>query len=247
MSLTLPDHPDLPDRLLPLTGAFNARDVGGYDTPTGPIAWGRLFRTAGLDLLDDADRAVLAERGVRTVLDLRRDDERLERPSALDGLDVALLHVSVTSGAPADFTEMPDLATVYGDMVATSGPALAAAVSVLAEPGALPAIVHCTAGKDRTGVVVALVLSLAGVDDDVVVADYAVSAGLLGEAFAERLTGADPQLVESLAPLLGSPPELIRTVLSNIRATYGDVEAFLVQHGMAPDVPDRLRRALLAP
>ena len=250
MSLTLPDLPDLPDlaaRLLPLSGVFNARDIGGYETPAGPIAWGRLFRTAGLDLLDDDDRALLAERAIRTVVDLRRDDERTERPSALGALSVSVVHVSITSGAPADFTEIPDLDTVYRSMVASSGPALAAAVTALAEPGALPAIVHCTAGKDRTGVVIALVLALAGVADETIVADYAVSASLLGEAFAQRLAEADADAVERLAPLLGSPPELIGSVLAEIRATHGDVERFLVHHGMSPDVPARLRLALVEP
>lgn len=238
---------DLADRLLPLSGAFNARDVGGYDTPAGPIAWGRLFRTAGLDLLDDADRALLAERAVRTVLDLRRDDERTERPSALGDLPVSVVHISISSGAPADFTEIPDLDTVYRDMVQSSGPALAAAITALAEPDALPAIVHCTAGKDRTGVVVAFVLSLLGVADETIVADYSVSASLLGDAFADRLAGVDADALERLSPLLGSPPELIGSVLAEVREAHGDVERFLVHHGMSPDVTARLRRALVGP
>lgn len=247
MNLTAADSLDLPSRLLPLSGAFNSRDIGGYDTPLGPVAWGRLFRTAGLDLLDDADRAALAERGVRTVLDLRRDEERTERPSALDGLDVATVHISITSGAPADFTVIPDLETIYREMVESAGPALAAAVSALAEPGALPALVHCTAGKDRTGVVVALVLSLVGVDDEVIAADYSLSADLLGEAFVQRLAGADSHVLAMMSPLLGSPPELITSVLEQIRSAHGDVEQFLVANGMAADVPSRLRLALVEP
>jgi protein-tyrosine phosphatase len=181
------------------------------------------------------------------VLDLRRDDERIERPSALGDLPVSVVHISISSGAPADFTEIPDLDTVYREMVRCSGPALAAAVTALAEPEALPAIVHCTAGKDRTGLVVAFVLVLLGVDDDTVIADYSASASLLGHAFADRLAGVDAEALERLAPLLGSPPELISAVLAEIRDTHGDVERFLVHHGMSEDVPGRLRRALVEP
>lgn len=246
------DDAFLARRLLRLSGTFNARDVGGYVTPAGPVGWGRLLRADSLDALDDESRLLLAELGVRTVVDLRREQERTERPDALAGLDVTTVHVSIMSGAlPTELAAAPSLAEVYATMVASSGTALAAAVSALAEPDALPAIVHCTAGKDRTGVVVALVLALVGVDEADIVADYEISGGCLGEAFVLRLTGAtapdplDAAAVAAMTDLLGSPPELIREVLATMRSTHGGVLEYLLAHGMDPSAPARLREALI--
>lgn len=242
----LVDLADLADRIVPLNGAVNVRDVGGYPTPRGQIAWRRLYRAAGLDRLDDTDRSMLARLGVCTVIDLRRDDERRERPSALGDLAIRTIHVSITSGATTtNLTELPTLADMYRDMVDQAGPAIVTAITALAEPDALPAIVHCTAGKDRTGVVIALVLALAGVPDDLIVADYAASAGLLGETFADRLAGGDVDLARRLSALLDSPPELLELVLERMGASHGGVVQYLLDHGMDPAVPERLREALV--
>ena len=237
-----------PSRALPIGGAFNARDIGGYDTPAGPIAWRRLMRSGGLDAIDDADRAVLAELGVRTVLDLRRDEELETRPNQLGELNVRTIRVSITPGSlTSEPDAMPTLTDIYTAIVESSGPALAEAINVLAEPAALPAWVHCTAGKDRTGVVVALVLALVGVDDQVIIEDYAVSEALLGTAFVERLSAGNPDIAEIASDLLASPPALIASVLEQIRASHGGVAEFLVHHGMDPAAPDRLRAALVEP
>ncbi|MFT3854673.1 MAG: tyrosine-protein phosphatase [Ilumatobacteraceae bacterium] len=236
---------DLHERLLPLRGVFNARDIGGYATPRGRIGWGRVIRTAGLDCLDDAGRGMLAQLGVRTVVDLRREDERVERPNALGTLEVATVHVSIGSAAPAAEREVITLEEAYLRIVTDAGAALATAVGELARPGALPAIIHCTAGKDRTGIVVAFLLALLGVDDEVIAADYAVSENLLGDPFVERIGGDDPEILARLLPLLGSPPAMIRWVFEQVRTSHGGVEDYLVAHGLDPAAPDRLRVALL--
>lgn len=235
-----------PDRLLTLGSVFNARDIGGYRTPRGPIAWRRVLRAACLDGLDDDAHRFLAELGLRTVLDLRRDEERVERPNALGTLDVRTMHISIRPGAlRPDPLDIPTLAEIYDDMAETSSPMIGAALTALAEPDALPAIVHCTAGKDRTGLVIACLLAIAGVSDDDIIADYAASGDLLGEAFAATLPPVDDDdTAAAMLALLASPPEMIRSVLERMRTAHGSVEGHLIHHGMDPSVPERLRAAL---
>lgn len=243
------DLADMTERLIPLSGTFNVRDVGGYPTPDGPIAWGRLLRADALHRLDDEGRSRLTALGLRTVIDLRREVERDHRPDALDGMTFTALHLPILGGdLVARFAELPTLADVYTSIVDAEGRSLAAVVSALAEPDGLTAVVHCTAGKDRTGIVVAMVLDMLGVDDEIIAADYAASATLLRSGFelprgtVSEMSDLPPEVV---ANLLGSPPELILGVLSAVRTSHGSVEQYLVAQGMAPTVPAQLRQALI--
>lgn len=253
MSVSI-EREDLLDRRLPLAGTFNLREVRDYAARDGrSVRRGQIYRADALHRLDDDGRAVLRDRGLRTVVDLREPAERKAEPDQLDGIGVTVIErpiLNVDPGESRPGGAVPDLEPLYAWIVSEKGPELAAAVRELAQPDALPALVHCTAGKDRTGIVIALVLSALGVDDDTVAADFAVTELNLGDefrrGFLERAAGQgiDPAV---LASVLGSDPSLAHQVLAQVRASDGSAAAYLVRHGLSPAELAALEEALLTP
>lgn len=180
------------ERLIKLEGTQNFRDLGGYETAAGRrVKWGRLYRADALSTLSAADLGALAKRGLRTVLDFRSEHETREEPGPFaEGAHarVAYRHLPIGENAsPAEWRELLQngglgtldenwLARSYAAMLDGRPQRFAEALRALAAPGALPAVFHCTAGKDRTGVMAMLVLRLLGVSRAQVVADYALTA-----------------------------------------------------------------------
>ncbi|WGW10764.1 tyrosine-protein phosphatase [Saxibacter everestensis] len=246
---------DDPGRRLQMAGTFNFRDVGGYPTADGgQTRFGRLFRADALCYLDDRSRASLHDIGLRTVLDLREDIERDSAPDALQGLELNEVHVPVFGNTiySASTGDRPDatLQDLYALALEKFAPQIVEAVGVLAADGALPAVVHCSAGKDRTGMVVAIALSAVGVPDEWVIADYAASESFLSGGFVEALKSnfARAGIVQDVSnTATQSPPELIRYVLRTVREHYGSVLEFLNHHGVGEKSIDRLRSRLVLP
>lgn len=255
-----------PERLIGLGAVHNFRDLGGYETTHGrQTRWRRLFRADGLDRLTAEDIEVLRPYGLRTVIDLRSAGELSERGRfPIDSYPVTFHHLSVIDStrrrdddeardlfaeAAADPDGVVDfLTSAYQHMLERGGEKLAQAVALLAEPGALPAVFHCAAGKDRTGLLAALVLSGLGVPDDVVADDYALSAG----AFARTREWAGvhmPELVPWMdsvpAALQGAHPDAMRNTLQHIDSEHGGARGFVARFGVAGDVWDRLAAELL--
>jgi protein-tyrosine phosphatase len=238
-----------PDRWIALPGTLNLRDVGGYPAADGgAVRWRTLLRSDALHRLDDTGRATLAGFGLRTVIDLRTDTEVEIAPTALDGAGVATVRVPLFS-ADEIARLPPDLAAVYRYMIDDCGAAVAEAIGRLAVPGALPGLVHCTMGKDRTGLVTALILEVIGVPDEVIAADYALShAASLAPETARRI--ARIQAVGSVGRwldlgALGSPPKVIHTALAHVRARSGTVADYLLSNGLTRGDLARLRAALI--
>jgi protein-tyrosine phosphatase len=236
-----------PGRRLELEGVFNLRDVGGYPASGGRTTrWRALLRSDALHRLDPAGSAALASLGLRTVLDLRTEAEAELAPSALDGLADRRTHVSLLAG---DLAALPlELDAIYRFMIDQCGGTIGEAIRVLADGSAFPALVHCSAGKDRTGVVVALILAVLGVPDEVIAADYELSAAYLDTestpaiAQLQASTGLGAELTR---PLLSSPAPLILDVLAWARAAGGSVDGYLLDRGLTGEDLDRLRAALL--
>jgi protein-tyrosine phosphatase len=134
-------------------------------------------------------------------------------------------------------------------MIDDCGAAVAEAIGRLAGPGALPGLVHCTAGKDRTGLVTALILEVIGVPDEVIAADYALShASSLAPGTARQI--ARIQAVSSVGRwldlgALGSPPKVIHTALAHVRARSGTVADYLLANGLTRGDLASLRAALI--
>jgi protein-tyrosine phosphatase len=142
------------------------------------------------------------------------------------------------------------MSDVYRLLLESRGENLTAAVRLLAQPGVTPAIVFCSAGKDRTGIVSALLLGALGVDEQAIVADYARTEQNMHGAFREaivrraRLAGLAEQ---ELVTKVGSPPSLMREVLGWLRDNHGGPAGYLRHHGMTDPELAALRHGLIAP
>jgi protein-tyrosine phosphatase len=253
MSTTHVDPP-LPGRTLSFDGCVNFRDLGGYRTEDGlEVGWRRLFRADGLNRLTRADHAQLRALGVKTVVDLRTVDEAEQRGRfPVDQVPVRYVDLPLTDVLPTT-EEMPSwreasyVASRYSLMVSEGSPALTGAFTALASEGALPAIVHCSAGKDRTGVLSALVLAFLGVPDETIVQDYALSAPAM-ERLLDRLKQEYPDAVDEVeryAPaVLQVLPETMEEFLASVRAQYGTYTALAEFLGVT-DAVATLRGTLL--
>jgi protein-tyrosine phosphatase len=239
-----------PGRHLAIPGTLNFRDAGGYPVADGGVTgWRRLFRSDGLHRLSLGATNLLGRLGLRTVLDLRTSAEMQLAPSPVDDLagnGALTMNISLIGD---DLSEIPDaLAAIYDYIVDRRGAEIAAAIRSLARPGALPGLVHCTAGKDRTGIVVAFALAVVGVPDHFVAADYALSSLYLDPRYTPTIgqvqesTGLGDRLT---AALLASPPELILHVLDRARRQAGGIADYLAVHGVTCAELNALRSALV--
>jgi len=239
-----------PDRWIRLPGTTNLRDVGGYPgAGGGTIRWRTLLRSDALHRLDNSGRAALAGLGLRTVIDLRTGEEVMATSRGLDGTGVRTYHVPVFD-AGAIGRLPPELAAIYRYMIDDCGAAIAEAVGRLCAGNALPGLVHCTAGKDRTGLVAAIVLAVAGVPDEIIAADYSLSGTYLdpGAAAAiSRIRAATGVGRWIDLGALGAQPRVIHEALAHIRARSGTVPGYLLQNGLTQGDIDTLRRALVVP
>jgi protein-tyrosine phosphatase len=243
-----------PSRKVVLDGCVNFRDLGGYRTADGhQTRWRRLFRADGLNRLTADDRARLRDMGLATVIDLRTVDEGEQRGSfPVEEVPVRYHSLPLADVLPtpeefAAWQEASYVASHYFDLVVGRGEVLGRAINLLAEGDALPAVVHCSAGKDRTGVLSALVLAFLGVPDQTIVEDYALSAPAMVLLF-ERLKDEYPDSVETvtkLAPaLIQVAPETMANLLDALRTEYGSYDR-LAEHLGVSEAVARLRPVLL--
>jgi protein-tyrosine phosphatase len=233
------------DRRISVPRCPNLRDVGGYRAAGGRATrWRTLLRSGSLRPAGADAVSRLAGYGLRTVIDLRTAAEADRAPSppgiAARAQLIPLLGPEVR-GLP------PGLEAVYRYLIEERGDQVGSAISALARDGALPALVHCAAGKDRTGIVIGLVLAVLGVPDEIIAADYALSSGYLGAQAAaivgdvQDRAGQDRQ---ATADLLASPPGLILDVLARARAAAGTVDGYLLAHGVSAAELATLRASL---
>lgn len=250
-----------------LAGADNFRDLGGYTTSDGrTVAWGRLFRSGHLGALTPADVAAVARLGIRLVCDLRAESERSDTasrfPTSTD-VKVLPLPVDVPALEPGlvrrrllgrDFAAGALAETVlaaYRAYVVDFAPAFAGVVHALAEPGHVPALIHCNGGKDRTGFAAAIVLLTLGVPRAIIVEDY-----LLTNQCTRRTTRRRVWL-GFLASRLAVRPREMRALLearepyldaafAAMDERWGSPDAYLREAlGVTDEVRERVRAALL--
>jgi len=254
---------DTPLRLVPLEGSFNFRDLGGYPGRDGrPTRWGRLFRSDALHELTPADVALLGELGLRTVIDLRTERE-LHRsgrgplePEPVDFHHLAVVQEGVRGTVTADTESVAapappgdDLAERYLWYLEVGRASLVQALGLLADAGRYPLVFHCAAGKDRTGVLAALVLELAGVDREVIVADYVLTAERL--AFIMDRWRADPEFAERMARIPASrfsvEAATMEGFLDGLAERHGGARAWALGAGVPEATLDRLVDEVLDP
>jgi protein-tyrosine phosphatase len=244
-------------RVITLDAVHNFRDLGGYPTADGRTTrWRTLYRADGLYRLSGDDLEAVRDLGLKTVIDLRTFTELDKRgrfpvgevPVAFHHLPIMDVTWSAQEFDPQDTPIAQFLFERYLDMIETGEPRIVTVFSVLAEPDALPAVFHCAAGKDRTGIVAALLLSSIGVSDEDVVADYA----LTGEAMARMRAWAELNQPEWMAIIEASPaaflaahPDAMRSLLRLIRDVYGSPRDYVRSLGVTDEVLAKLEANLL--
>ena len=232
--------------------------MGGYRTADGhTTAWGRLYRSDTLHRLTPADLAAIVALNVRTVIDLRRQSE-LEQHGQIEvgDHDIAYHHLPMLDEVAGQERPIPpvgaeapsDLGEAYIRMLGEGTPAVIKALRLLAQPSSAPAVFHCMAGKDRTGILAAVILGALDVPDEEIVADYAITEEIR-EARDAFLAEHDPDYLVYLGTLppyaLETKRESMEMFLSHVRREHGSMRAFLADRGVGADVLDGLAAALL--
>jgi protein-tyrosine phosphatase len=216
--------------------------------------WQTLYRADGLHRLTGADVAALRHLGLRTVVDLRTDKELDERGTfPVDAYPVTFHHLPVIdvtwdphAGDDADAAEF--LFRQYESMLAYGEPLFAKAFHLLGLPGALPAVFHCAAGKDRTGILAALILASLGVPADVVAEDYGLSRAAMVR-MREWAAEHSPEMAAAwdnvASSHLAAEPEAMAKLLAMLTERHGSVREYVVSLGVSNALLVHLESALL--
>lgn len=244
-----------PQRHVELDGCCNFRDLGGYPAADGRrTRWRLLFRADGLSTLSEDDFTVLTDLGIRTVVDLRTSLEVESRGRFPDHETISYHHLPLTDTLPGSeqvpaWDDAGFVARRYASYLDGHAPSVTTALEVLAEPANLPAVFHCSVGKDRTGVLAAIVLGFLGVPDGAIIDDYALSSKAMTR-IVERLRAEYPdneEVVDRFAPVIMSvAPESMAGFLREVRSRHGSWEDLAVRLGAGATV-ERLRLTLLEP
>lgn len=246
---------DFENRHLPFEGSFNFRDIGGYPAADGGrVRWGRYFRAGRQDRMTEADLRRLQALGVSTQIDLRRPDEAAEQGRGpLGAMGAAYHNVPVIPEGGTD-----RLSRLVGDTGISGrrylgylefGPdAWQQMFALFAEADRHPLVVHCTAGKDRTGVSTAFLLSVLRVDRAIIEADYLLTNRDVARQadFLER-TGAMPEGMDraALMHLAGVPETAMADFLDGLDERWGGPLGYLRSIGLDDRLFDAVRQAFL--
>jgi len=243
------------DRKIPLEGCFNFRDLGGYPTRDGAtVRWRRMFRADGLQSLTDEDVAHLQDQlRLAAVIDLRSTAELTnDGRGRLAETAIDFHHVPFFDGNPDEARRTPPadmtLAQMYVGMIERASDPIAQAIRVLADTDSdASAVYHCAAGKDRTGVLSAILLSLLGVEDQLIVADYALSQENMDQVIErlDELRGYDEVWKELPPETLHARPETMSGLLDEMNRRFGGMVGYVETIGIGPDVLARLRERSL--
>lgn len=244
--------PNRQERHVTLEGSANFRDIGGYAAANGhTVRWRRLYRSDGLSHLTDDDLAILAPIGMSSILDLRSLDEVTNHgPSTLVASHGARHHhlpFIRENISAAGYSDLPTLDVMYEEMLEHGGVTIRAVFDLLTDDATYPAVVHCTVGKDRTGVAVALVLRALGVDDATIAADYALT-----EHATERLVAKLALLrAGNTGPirndLMSADAANMVGLLKIIDTRFGGTDQLLRDAGVPSGASEQLRALLLEP
>jgi protein-tyrosine phosphatase len=256
-------------RLLAFEGGCNFRDIGGYETAAGQtVRWGKVYRTGVLSYFTANDHPRLMRLGVRSICDLRRAEEREREPTRWPDAAAQALSWDDGERTPtirAFAARQPDTAAgmfaamldLYRALPEWMGPRIRGLFACLAA-GRAPLVVHCAAGKDRTGLAIAVLLRALGVPEQAVVQDYLLTndAGDF-ETFIRARHSAQLGLTDAAHPLLGMPPDVRRVLFSAdaafleaafevIEREFGGLDAYLERIArVSPAMLERTKAELL--
>ncbi len=245
------DDVDVDERLIPLEGVYNFRDFGGYATRDGVrVRQRKLYRSAHLARASDADRDVVRDLGIKLVVDLRRPSERSHEPSRWH--DDATPSIIASPGGDEESlpphmvflkeTPSPTPQQMRDYMVATyrrlpyddRHVAMFSEMFARLADGESPLLIHCAAGKDRTGIACALILHALGVDEDLILADYvltnqAMSIDGIVKQSAERISRkiGRPISADQLRPMAEVDARYLAAAFDEMATRDGGLDAYL--------------------
>jgi protein-tyrosine phosphatase len=251
----------VPERLIPLDGPANFRDLGGYETHHGAfVRSGRVFRSDSLSFMTEEDvRHVTEELGLRTVIDLRAGQEVEQfTHGPLESLPITVWHLPIVDETRREDEEHDKNAWANGEVIPLDelyllmlnrfGHRFAAVLEIIAAGDTQPVVFHCAAGKDRTGLVAMLVLGLLGVDPEIIAADYALTDSrmpILLERHQARAAVEEGAVAEVAQQRWAVDATAMRAVIDKLVAAHGSVEGYVLAQGLSPDAIVRLRASLL--
>jgi protein-tyrosine phosphatase len=243
-------YTDAKRRIL-LQNAHNVREIGGYATASGGrTRLGKLYRADSLHRLSADEQAALRARGIRTIIDLRREDEVEHAPNVFAAApDMTYRHISLFVTRPSVGVQQGAfplaLTEIYRYILETSQTPMHLVMSdILASEGAV--LFHCTAGKDRTGIVAALLLDLAGVDRENIIHDYALTEPYIEPLMAELRANRPAMMpLEMYDKLLEAKPDFMRETLAHLDTTYGGSAGYLRALGWRDEDVEKLRNAIV--
>jgi protein-tyrosine phosphatase len=236
---------DLPPRHLNLAGASNFRDLGGYPSGDGrSVRWRQLFRSNHLGHLTEEDATLVRGLGVRSAFDFRGVDERAGTACAIAEIAVhslpieptvvAALRARLQARALSSSDALEIMRESYRGYVRTNTHSFRELFAHLLEEKTAPLVIHCTAGKDRTGFACALVLHALGVPDQVISEDY-----LLTNRFYRRDPNAAPDLPAEVRQAIGSvETSFLAAGFDAVNAQYGNLEGYF-RDGLGLGQPER--------
>lgn len=226
------------DRLLPLTSIRNTRELGGYETQEGSYTkTHKYIRAATPAHLSEEDKDFLYNYGVRVIIDLRGENEIQKAPNQMkDYKDIQYFHVDVFGDAnaslvPQDGFPFKDMGELYCMMLDNLKPNIKKVFDLFLEYQDQTILFHCSAGKDRTGVISALLLDLAGCHPYDIVKDYTESYENNKEIYDELLAMISPEQ----AHFLLSDPLYMLKMLDHLNENYGSARAYLLEIGLSED------------
>jgi protein-tyrosine phosphatase len=238
-------------KLIPLEGCLNFRDLGGYAAGGGTVRHGQIYRADDLSKLSPADMARLEELGVSIVIDLRSGEELDRAPNPLRGRPGFAYHhaplldgVNSTPDQPPEIQSLPEM---YKSLLSNAGPQIRGVFQVLSRREGRGAVFHCTAGKDRTGVIAALILNLCGVADGDIIADYALTYEKMRPFFEVMTQKAREAGIHIPEHLLRSDPAFMEEFLDFLKRTYAGAEPYLLGIGVSAGDLAALKEGLLDP
>lgn len=249
---TPPNTPPDNGRFLPLTGTLNTRDLGGLPTANGLVTKpGRLLRSDGPLNLTDADLDLLTSLPLTTVVDLRQAHELERDPSRLVGRSgIDLYNIEIWGRIDASGAEKPadkyDITAFYIAALDHAGSAFVQAIEVLTDAQGV-GMFHCTAGKDRTGLLAALLLESVGVGRVDIIEDFALTEDRIEPLRLRLLDDAEKHGVprEQFLRLLGATPDLLVPALAHLDQVHGGAVPYLVRNGLTDGTLNALRAKLL--
>jgi len=241
------------DRLIALKGAHNVRDLGGYKTADGgSTRWRSILRGDALHDLSVADIEILLGHDLVTVIDLRNAHEIALQANPFVGHERVHYHNTPVFSALAPVEMMAeaslsfDMGDRYCQAIDNCQPAIAEVLNIIADAPEGAVLFHCSAGKDRTGVIAALLLANAGVDEATIIEDYSltatISGPLIGKLRERALGRGTPAALVDI--VLASEPRSMRQALDHIRLHYGTVRDYLATLGFDDAGMARLKARL---